>query len=189
MGDPVYQFKKHMHIGPSLPIGLRNRAIQSKIFGDVLVTSPTNKGVVVIRRDALFELNESMNWIKLEQNLEFGRKFHLAILIPDELTYEKKIVNNNQNIEEYVMEDHLKKDQVKEDLVTGAHVKNVTEVHVTDDNVTQDYVKEDYVTEDHEQSQELCYYDKLYRGQSQASKQLDQIHFCTINCTFVDFIF
>ena len=54
-----------------------------------MVTSPTGKGVIVmggIFSKAMFELNQSMEWTRLEQTLKighFGRP--LAIPIPDEL--------------------------------------------------------------------------------------------------------
>ena len=57
-----------------------------------MVTSPTGKGVIVmgggIGEDskAMFELSQSMEWTRLEQNMQikhFGRP--LAIPIPDEM--------------------------------------------------------------------------------------------------------
>ena len=58
-----------------------------------MVTSPTGKGVIVMGgrtasgkySKALFELNQSMEWIRLKQSLQIGHCYPLAIPIPDEL--------------------------------------------------------------------------------------------------------
>ena len=59
-----------------------------------MVTSPTGKGVIVMggitefgeNSKAMFELNQSMEWTRLEQNLQIEHFGHpLAIPIPDEL--------------------------------------------------------------------------------------------------------
>ena len=70
-----------------------------------MLTSPTGKGVIVMGGEtnpykpskAMFELTQSMEWIRLEQTLQiehFGRS--LAIPIPDELVYEKNESKNKQ---------------------------------------------------------------------------------------------
>ena len=63
-----------------------------------MVTSPTGKGVIVMGgtfSKAMFELTQSMEWIRLEQTLQiehFGGL--LAIPIPDELVCEKNESKN-----------------------------------------------------------------------------------------------
>ena len=76
--------KKSLYIsGPNMPFRLNDHA---------MVTSPTGKGVISmgggIGEDskAMFELSQSMEWTRLEQNMQikhFGRP--LAIPIPDEM--------------------------------------------------------------------------------------------------------
>ena len=69
-----------------------------------MVTSPTGKGVIAIggdssggRSKAMFELSQSMEWTRLEQNLEIEHFRPLAIPIPDELVREK-IESKNKRI-------------------------------------------------------------------------------------------
>ena len=57
-----------------------------------MVTSPTGKGVIVMGGSypggwskAMFELTQSMKWTRLEQSLQIGHKYPLAIPIPNEL--------------------------------------------------------------------------------------------------------
>ena len=59
-----------------------------------MVTSPTGKGVIVMEgftasigqySKAMFELTQSMQWIRLEQTLKIGHLAPLAIPMPDEL--------------------------------------------------------------------------------------------------------
>ena len=60
-----------------------------------MVTSPTGKGVIVMGgiiapgeySKAIFELSQSMEWIRLEQTLQIEHFYggQLAIPIPDEL--------------------------------------------------------------------------------------------------------
>ena len=58
-----------------------------------MVTSPTGKGVIVMGGSssgqriskATFELTQSMEWTRLEQNLQINILASLAIPIPDEL--------------------------------------------------------------------------------------------------------
>ena len=66
-------------------MGLEKHAI-------AMVTSPTGKGVIVMggissgkNSKAMFELNQSMEWTRLEQTLQIGHYCPLAIPIPDEL--------------------------------------------------------------------------------------------------------
>ena len=68
-----------------------------------MVTSPTGKGVIVMggmtKTDSeqifgkcsksMFELAPSMQWTRLEQNLQIGHGFALAIPITDELVRQK----------------------------------------------------------------------------------------------------
>ena len=72
-----------------------------------MVTSPRGNGVILIGgvegdpswsrtekkhfgEKALFELRgnsiESLKWIQLKQTLEYGRSYHLAVPVPDEMT-------------------------------------------------------------------------------------------------------
>ena len=53
-----------------------------------MVTSPTGKGVRAMGgtfSKAMFELNQSMEWTRLEQTLKIEHLAPLAIPIPDEL--------------------------------------------------------------------------------------------------------
>ena len=58
-----------------------------------MVTSPTGKGVIVMggstapgeHSKTMFELEKSMEWTRLEQNLQIDILAPLAIPIPDEL--------------------------------------------------------------------------------------------------------
>ena len=56
-----------------------------------MVTSPTGKGVIVMGGETeteskeMFELSQSMEWIRLEQTLQIDHLGHHAIPIPDEL--------------------------------------------------------------------------------------------------------
>ena len=73
--------------GPRLPYKLR---------GAAMVTSPSNKGVVVIGgynhneykySNSLLELNSNyMKWVQLEQTLQYARSNHVAFPIPDDFT-------------------------------------------------------------------------------------------------------
>ena len=52
-----------------------------------MVTSPTGKGVIAMGgyfSKAMFELNQSMEWTRLEQTLQIDHWAPLAIPIPDE---------------------------------------------------------------------------------------------------------
>ena len=64
-----------------------------------MVTSPTGKGVILMGRNgtskAMFELTDSMEWIQMEQTLQYDHDFRVAIPIPDDLVYEKD-TNNEQ---------------------------------------------------------------------------------------------
>ena len=69
-----------------------------------MVTSPSGKGVIAITPaligedpKAMFELSQSMEWIRLEQTLQiehYGGQ--LAIPIPDELVCEKNESKNKR---------------------------------------------------------------------------------------------
>ena len=57
-----------------------------------MVTSPTGKGVIALGGSypegyskAMFELTQSMQWIRLEQTLKINHYQSLAIPIPDEM--------------------------------------------------------------------------------------------------------
>ena len=58
-----------------------------------MVTSPTGKGVIAMGGEtengkkfkAMYELTQSMQWIRLEQTLQIQHGAPLAIPIPDEL--------------------------------------------------------------------------------------------------------
>ena len=59
-----------------------------------MVTSPTGKGVIAMGgftdfagtiSKAMFELTQSMQWIRLEQTLKINHYQSLAIPIPDEM--------------------------------------------------------------------------------------------------------
>merc|ERR1712087_335583 len=78
--------------GPILPY--------SSIYGSTLVTSPTNRGVIVIGgytgksgfgqvTNYLYELSgdseENLTWSLLEQKLDVGRYLHLSLPIPNQL--------------------------------------------------------------------------------------------------------
>ena len=64
-----------------------------------MVTSPTGKGVIVMRgstgfqeySQAMFELSQSMQWTRLEQTLKIDHWAPLAIPVPDELVCEKNV--------------------------------------------------------------------------------------------------
>ena len=70
-----------------------------------MVTSPTGKGVILMggrtevipkkNSKAMFELTDSMEWIQMEQTLQYDHDFPVAIPIPDDLVYEKD-TNNEQ---------------------------------------------------------------------------------------------
>ena len=66
-----------------------------------MVTSPTGKGVIAmggISSQAMFELNQSIQWTRLEQTLQIEHFWRpLAIPIPDELVY-KKLNQKTKNI-------------------------------------------------------------------------------------------
>ena len=60
-----------------------------------MVTYPTGKGVIAMggrsfgkNSKAMFELTQSMEWIRLEQTLKIGHWTPFAIPVPDELIYE-----------------------------------------------------------------------------------------------------
>ena len=65
-----------------------------------MVTSPTGKGVIVMGgiiapgkySKAIFELSQSMEWIRLEQTLQINHLGHLAIPIPDELVSKQEFI-------------------------------------------------------------------------------------------------
>ena len=67
-----------------------------------MVTSPTGKGVIVMGgvRDipgaknskAMFELSQSMEWIRLEQTLQIKHWASLAIPIPDDLVSKQEFI-------------------------------------------------------------------------------------------------
>ena len=73
-----------------------------KLARHVMVTSPTGKGVIIIggstapgkHSKAMFELSASMQWTRLEQTLQIGHDWPLAIPIPDELVCE---INESKN--------------------------------------------------------------------------------------------
>ena len=57
-----------------------------------MVTSPTGRGVIVMggmkilkNSKEMFELSASMQWTRLEQTLDFGHEYPVAIPIPDKL--------------------------------------------------------------------------------------------------------
>ena len=69
-----------------------------------MVTSPTGKSVIVMgglqpngvrASRAMFELTDSMEWIQMEQTLQYDHFFPVALPIPDDLVYEKD-TNNEQ---------------------------------------------------------------------------------------------
>ena len=82
-----------------------------------MVTSPTGKSIIVMGgwqpnvkssramfvmggsqlkpSKAIFELTDSMEWIQMEQTLQYDHFFPVAIPIPDDLVYEKD-TNNEQ---------------------------------------------------------------------------------------------
>ena len=79
-------------LGPRLPL-------DAAVFSSTLVTSPTNKGVILIggahgrgiggMNNCFYELSgnseENLTWSMLDQKLDVGRYFHLSFSIPDEL--------------------------------------------------------------------------------------------------------
>ena len=72
-----------------------------------MVTSPTGKGVIVMGggiSKAMFELNQSMEWTRLEQTLQIGHYHPLAIPIPDELVY-KKVESEDKELQCSLPED------------------------------------------------------------------------------------
>ena len=70
--------------GPNLPL---------KLVGPAMVTSPSGKGVIAMggnNSKAMFELSQSMEWIRLEQTLQIEHfRPPLSIPIPNELVYEQ----------------------------------------------------------------------------------------------------
>ena len=70
-----------------------------ELWGHTMVTSPTGKGVIAMGgftdfagtiSKAMFELTQSMQWIRLEQTLQMDHYgVPLAIPIPDELVSEQ----------------------------------------------------------------------------------------------------
>ena len=98
-------------LGPKLPF---------RIEESVMFTSPNNCGVVIIggyilntwqrnygNRSKQTESNKilelwgnsikSMEWITLEQTLTYGRRSHIAFIIPDELTAFQHRSRNTEN--------------------------------------------------------------------------------------------
>ena len=68
-----------------------------------MVTSPTGKGVIAMggrssrnNSKAIFELSQSMEWIRLEQTLQIKHFRPLVIPIPDELVCEKNESKNKR---------------------------------------------------------------------------------------------
>ena len=66
-----------------------------------MVTSPTGKGVVAMGGQAdfagtiskaMFELNKSLEWTRLEQTLQIDHTCPLAIPIPDELVSKQEFI-------------------------------------------------------------------------------------------------
>ena len=63
------------------------------LYGPAMVTSPTGKGIIAMGgkrapgeySKAIFELNQSMEWTRLEQSLQIEHYAPLAIPISDEL--------------------------------------------------------------------------------------------------------
>ena len=64
-----------------------------------MVTSPSGKGVIAMggqtdfsgkNSEAMFELTQSMEWTRLEQNLQVEHGVTLAIPIPDELVFKQE---------------------------------------------------------------------------------------------------
>ena len=66
------------------------------LTGSTMISSPTNKGVVIIGgsnfgenkwSNTIFELSgdsvESLKWKKLDQKLQYPRDNHVSFLIPD----------------------------------------------------------------------------------------------------------
>ena len=77
-----------------------------------MVTSPTGNGVIAMgghssggRSKAMFELSQSMEWIRLEQSLQIECWGLLAIPIPDELVY-KKVESEDKDHHCSLPEDH-----------------------------------------------------------------------------------
>ena len=70
--------------GPNIPL---------KLEGLVLITSPTGKGVIIMRGEkqscenskAMFELSDSMEWTRLEETLQYDHHYPLVIPIGDDL--------------------------------------------------------------------------------------------------------
>ena len=75
-----------------------------------MVTSPTGKGVIVMRgitapgeySKLMFELSQSMEWTKLEQTSQIGHFAPLAIPIPDELVHESSQPLRNSREQSYL---------------------------------------------------------------------------------------
>ena len=75
-----------------------------RLYRHAVVTSPSGKGVIVMvgrsfggRSKAMFELTQSMEWIRLEQTLQIEHNGgQLAIPIPDELVCEKNESKNKR---------------------------------------------------------------------------------------------
>ena len=69
-----------------------------ELWGHAMVTSPTDKGVIVMGGETesgenskeMFELSASMEWTRLEQTLKIGHRVPLAIPIPNLLVFEKR---------------------------------------------------------------------------------------------------
>ena len=67
-----------------------------EVWGHAMVTSPTDKGVIVMGgctalheySKEMFELSASMEWTRL-QTLKIGHRVPLAIPIPNQLVFEK----------------------------------------------------------------------------------------------------
>ena len=73
--------------GPSLPL-------DAAVFGSTLVTSPTNKGVILVcgckngkKSPFLYELSgdteENLTWSVLDQKLSTARSHHVCFPIPN----------------------------------------------------------------------------------------------------------
>ena len=124
-----------------------------------MVTSPTGKGVIVIggrssggRSEAMFELSASMQWTRLEQKLQIGKGYSLAIPVPEnlvEIVKTKKKSNKNdinktithEDIEEWVKKRNVAKNMKKVDLVIylqSIGVKVTTSMKAKKDNLVQE---------------------------------------------------
>ena len=60
--------------------------LKTNVFGSTMVTSPTNKGVILIRKSLLYELSgdseDNLTWSLLDQKLNTGRSHHVSFPIP-----------------------------------------------------------------------------------------------------------